>query len=311
MKSDIACNRLQWPDIVKGIGIILVVITHTNILPSFLIKWIFTFHVPVFFFISGLFYKKCGYKTYIRKKSKGLLKPYFEYALAFFIVDFIIEGEAFIPQIPDRLFEVFLGKYSALWFLMALFVCEILLYLVDNISAKELIKVVIIIVFVLLGAILIHFDVDLPFYFINAIMMLPFLYTGQLVRKYNLAERINKRLVYAIILTLAVNIGFCCLNSFCDVRRNEYGNLIYFYVSGMAGTFMLSLCAIAIRHLDILELIGRNTLCIFALNTFIPLRLSKLSWAPGGLIRKLISALILIVAVAISEWSKRKKKVNM
>ena len=194
---------------------------------------------------------------------------------------------------------------------MALFVCEILFYLVDNISAKELIKVVIIVISVLLGAILIHFDVDLPFYFINAIMMLPFLYAGQLVRKYNLAERINKRLVYAIILTLVVNIGFCCLNSFCDVRTNEYGNLIYFYVSGMAGTFMLSLFAIAIRHFSLLELIGRNTLCIFALNTFIPSRLSKLSCAPGGLIRKLISALILIVAVAISEWSKRKKKVNM
>lgn len=63
-------DRLHWVDYAKGIGIFLVVVGHvlrglvnSSILqPSALLflvdRWIYGFHMPLFFFISGLFVQR-------------------------------------------------------------------------------------------------------------------------------------------------------------------------------------------------------------------------------------------------------------
>lgn len=49
MKSE----QWKWVDIAKGIGIILVFLGHFNI-PDTLRAEIYTFHIPLFFFLSGV-----------------------------------------------------------------------------------------------------------------------------------------------------------------------------------------------------------------------------------------------------------------
>jgi len=53
-------NRIDYLDIAKGIGIILVYIGHCYIgertqTLSNVIYWIYSFHMPFFFFVSGMF----------------------------------------------------------------------------------------------------------------------------------------------------------------------------------------------------------------------------------------------------------------
>lgn len=45
-------QRETWIDVLKGIGIILVVIGHVS-LGNTLNSWIYTFHMPLFFSVSG------------------------------------------------------------------------------------------------------------------------------------------------------------------------------------------------------------------------------------------------------------------
>lgn len=45
-------SRAEWIDVLKGIGIILVVIGHVNT-KGFLVQWLYTFHMPLFFALSG------------------------------------------------------------------------------------------------------------------------------------------------------------------------------------------------------------------------------------------------------------------
>ncbi len=47
-------KRLMWLDAARGIGILLVLLGHTS--PSFG-KFIYGFHMPLFFIISGFLYK--------------------------------------------------------------------------------------------------------------------------------------------------------------------------------------------------------------------------------------------------------------
>lgn len=70
-------------DILKGIGIILVVWGHAT---AILIKEICIFHMPLFFFLAGMFYHpKQGF---IQSRAKRLLIPFGEYSLIFAVFYF-------------------------------------------------------------------------------------------------------------------------------------------------------------------------------------------------------------------------------
>lgn len=49
-------KRLDWVDIAKGIAIVLMILGHSS-LPNTIQNWIYSFHMPFFFFISGVLTK--------------------------------------------------------------------------------------------------------------------------------------------------------------------------------------------------------------------------------------------------------------
>lgn len=69
-------------DIIRGMLIILVVLGHSGISIS---KYIYWFHMPLFFFISGIFFKKINtiedFKNNIIKLTWTLIVPYFSYLI--------------------------------------------------------------------------------------------------------------------------------------------------------------------------------------------------------------------------------------
>ena len=50
-------NRDTAFDITKAIGILLMILVHCSGLPHLLRNFIFSFHMPLFFIVSGYFYK--------------------------------------------------------------------------------------------------------------------------------------------------------------------------------------------------------------------------------------------------------------
>ena len=46
-------KRIGWIDIAKGYGILLVILGHLNV--GLLGKWIYTFHMPLFFFCRDMY----------------------------------------------------------------------------------------------------------------------------------------------------------------------------------------------------------------------------------------------------------------
>ena len=71
--------RMDWLDCVKAIGMILVYIGHCHI-PG-VNKYIYLFHMPLFFIISGYLWnieknKSMNFKTFFQKKFKSYIIPY-------------------------------------------------------------------------------------------------------------------------------------------------------------------------------------------------------------------------------------------
>lgn len=138
-------QRSQALDMAKGIAIILVVYGHclrgllsANIVPpdSGLVLTdyvIYTFHMPVFFFISGLFFagsrdKPAG--SFWQGRLRMIVYPYFLWSLVQGTIQVALSGSSAVNATvgADRLLEILWVPISPFWFLYALFFCNVLAY---------------------------------------------------------------------------------------------------------------------------------------------------------------------------------------
>jgi acyltransferase len=71
-------KRIGWIDALKGFGMILVIIGHMSI-PEMMRQFIFSFHMPLFFFISGYLYNGGFSAKWTLRKLDSLLIPYVVY----------------------------------------------------------------------------------------------------------------------------------------------------------------------------------------------------------------------------------------
>lgn len=111
--------RIDWIDLTKGIAIFLMVCGHTSI-PLSISNWIWSFHMPLFFIISGILFNATKYPNFnlfIKKRGKTLIIPYIIFSLITLLT------------IHDQTLKEWLYKGwingCALWFIPVLFFAEI------------------------------------------------------------------------------------------------------------------------------------------------------------------------------------------
>ncbi len=130
-------HRLEYIDTLKGIGILLVLLGHVSGLPSALHDIIYSFHMPLFFVISGfLFSGRPPVYSYVKKKFFRLIVPAWFMGLIcggpFFIL--LLLGKVESTEFLSRFLGT-LGGYpsgdnnfhcSPIWFLFAVFWVDVL-----------------------------------------------------------------------------------------------------------------------------------------------------------------------------------------
>jgi fucose 4-O-acetylase-like acetyltransferase len=141
----IRAGRLEWIDYAKGIGIILVVYGHVviginnagivasatetlQLFPKYSLDLIYTFHMSLFFFLSGLVAdgnpsKSQGdFQSLFWKKVKTIAYPYFVWSIIQGIISSLMSAytnsEFNIVELPIRILFIPIAHY---WFLYALF----------------------------------------------------------------------------------------------------------------------------------------------------------------------------------------------
>ena len=81
-------NRDQTLDIIKGIGIILMVVGHSGA-PDYIHDVIYTFHMPLFFIASGWFFSECNLedsKGFAMRKLRSIYLPYLRWCFIFLLL---------------------------------------------------------------------------------------------------------------------------------------------------------------------------------------------------------------------------------
>ncbi len=86
-----AMKRIDHIDILRGIGILYMLIGHIGFGPEMDI-YLHAFHMPLFFFLSGyLFSFPDDLNLYVQKKVKSLLVPYFSFAFLYLALFVVVE----------------------------------------------------------------------------------------------------------------------------------------------------------------------------------------------------------------------------
>lgn len=137
-------RRITYLDMIRGIAIFLVVVGHSGLISHERNIWLSTFHLPAFFFVSGMLMqeKKEDEQDYIKivlRKAKGIMLPYVWFSAGSLLVDAIqIWRGEFTKDILSEHFiqTITLQGYSVLWFLPVLFIAEVLVLFLYKIMKR-------------------------------------------------------------------------------------------------------------------------------------------------------------------------------
>lgn len=259
--------RLQHIDIAKGAGIILVVWGHSLI--EFGHYIIYMFHMPLFFYLSGIFHKSCRLGEFCEKRVKSLLFPLLIFMVVLsLLIPFI--GESYVRISPPH----FGGVFGPLWFLVALFIVSIMYHVMIQFKPYNRLFLCFIISFAL-GYLPSLYGVDNYIYGLSAFSALVFYAIGNIIGDKYLAGR-SRRLIGAVFILSVISIYAMYLISFkvfhyelTDMFDNNLpSNFILFIVSAILGISMVLSFSIMIsgnnRVAMAVAFIGECSIYIFA-----------------------------------------------
>ena len=329
-------QRINWIDITKGIAILSVLLGHT-VCPAWLHAYIYSFHMPLFFILSGYTLRldaNTTFRSFITRKAKALLVPYFCIAPLIVLFNWGVNFFKFGITALDwknTLISVFFQRHLSeygfdLWFLISLFGAELVLYflyfLTKRLKSPYRLPLASGVV-MLIGFIYWRFcGIPLVWNFDVTLIAVGFIGFGHLLRL--LKEPLKKANTWLMILLLcAVHLLFTVLNNDAvNMYENKYGNILFFIFAAVAGSLFFIFLSQKIRENNLLQMIGKRSLILYCLHTMLYTALSVASrllfhfdfdlvltnygdMAAFGvciLITLLETAILLPVAWAIERW---------
>ncbi len=272
-------RRIEFVDLTKGICIILVVMSHIggafDKLDSH--SMLAAFRMPLYFFISGLFFKSYeGFQGFALRKVNKLLIPFLFFYVGSFLLKYTIwivaPGTFQQPVSWSELLLIFQGhsliKFNPpIWFLVALFNCNILFYLVHYLRKRVGLMFIAILLIGATGFFLGKKQIVLPLYTDIAMTALPFYAGGFWIRRYNFflfPHRLDKLIPVIVIFSACILYFF---SSSPGMRTNHYsGNIFQLYVAAFAGIFSIMLLCKKIRHIPIVSYLGRYSIITLSIH---------------------------------------------
>jgi acyltransferase len=268
-------------DVMKGIGISLVVLGHVWHSPAFLQKIIYAFHMPLFFLISGYLFNEVKVrgmlaKDFIYGRIRRLYFPAvvigFSCAIPslFFkqttsLYDFSIRSFGVLYSIPSVEYTF---NCTPIWFLSCLLCVELIYFAVCR-SGFKYRSCLVLLLFSLGVVISREYAVFFPFNVQIALCSLIFFYFGVLLRNYGFLEKHGNRALYFVI-SCAILILTTVLNPVkVGFGANRMGDLNYLFLGSLSGSYMVYWIALYLgknKKCLWLSLLGRNTILILGYN---------------------------------------------
>lgn len=308
-------ERLDYIDCAKGIGILLVVVAHHLQDMEGVCWWIYSFHMPLFFVITGYLYadrtKTATIKEAIFSGAKSLLYPYCIMSIIL-ILWWIIFGAIMhtVPEEPIKniiIYSLSTYGYHALWFLPTMFAVSVSSKAYTARKRWGLLAVSIV-----SGCFLSYLANTnqwcpgywryVVIYFGRFFLALSFVESGRYIHGF--IQKISGTIEWIV---LAVSLGISLLlhreNILVSMAFSRIGNPIIYYVTAYAGSLSIFLLGKKISGNRVgqkFRFWGKNTLIVMALHMDITI---EIAWIVLGITKlyKLVSFKIASIMAILIE----------
>ena len=245
-------ERINWIDWAKCIAITMVVFGH---IPepkgSFLPFYICTFHIPLFFFVSGYLTKtRINTKEEFSKCFHSLIIPYILYNFIFYpywaIRLYIDQGVKF--SVFDYIIKPIIGLFSlqinspisssvngAMWFIAVLIIMRFTIHLCIHTTKPLLYMMTIALLFIGLYVISIHQKLSFPTTIEGLFKCMPLYLLGYITKQYHWLEKVSfsKDSIGALtLITISVGTTFIYRDTDCFTYQ-----MIAFYIVLITATY--------------------------------------------------------------------------
>ena len=272
-------KHLNWVDYAKALGIILVVYGHVSEgvfnagmamnsqLYTNIDTMIYSFHMPLFFFLSGLFFTssltKRGFKQNIINKFDTVFYPYIIWSILQGIIEATLSKYTNGHVTYTEVFSLLWEPRAQFWFLYVLFFTFITasFLFIKNRSTKLMISVVCFFSLVYI------FQSDLPpIYVLNLCYAhVVFFFIGILIIQLDCINSLSsvKALVILFILFIASQYWFVFIENFHRIDRG----FCSFIIAMIAISFIIALSMqLSKLNIRLLAYIGQSSLYIYLLH---------------------------------------------
>lgn len=242
-------KHIPYIDTAKVIGLYLMILGHGCVNES-LTQFIYSFHMPLFFFISGMLHKDRTITDTIKKDYKGLIIPYILINIVCLIIYWsakIYHNTITIEMIIYNIKAIALGVgynidgykpvASTMWFVYVLF----LIHIIVNACHKHLFKIFLFFTAIIIVYIMDRHNIDIYIPLDSAFTAIPF-FIGGIYLKLWLSKLVNyKKISFVLCLISLISVELInSINGRVDINNMWLGNSIaLFYIGGFLGIIVV------------------------------------------------------------------------
>ena len=272
-------KRIEYIDLAKGFCICLVVLFHMSMFYEVTLPgnaFMKSFRMPLYFFLSGCFFKTYGgLLDFVKRKVNKLLIPFvfFYIVCSFAIPNFVaVVLHANMRYLPfSQLPTAWLGEIypaGAIWFLLCLFEINLLFYLMFLVtrhsSHQNVLLSVLSLAIGMTGISLGMNGINLPANVDSALSALPFFVMGYMTFRHTPLLQPNSLDRY-LPLTIAASLALTWLLApdFSFLDNAFYDNAwLWVYPCGALGVYGVVMLAKLLQRLPLFSYYGRYSIMI-------------------------------------------------
>ena len=271
-------SRIEYIDLAKGICITLVVCFHLTLFydTSLPFDHFFkSFRMPLYFFLSGCFFKAYeGFGGFVKRKINKLLIPFvfFFVVCSFLLPNILAHYGVNIRYLPmSQMFHALLDEYypsGQIWFLLCLFEINIYFYVIylfaGTFEKRTLVIVLLSLLFGVCGILLSFKRIDIPANLDSAMSALPFFAVGYMIFRHtdllkpNPSDRYLPLMIigaFALVYVVGPNVSF---------RENHFYGYSWLtaYPFGTLGVLGVIWLSKLLKRLPVISYYGRYSIII-------------------------------------------------